>query len=119
MVNRSKIKGTRGESELVGYLRGFWPNAERRALAGGKDKGDVINTPVVWEMKNARRFQLSAWMDETEQERVNAGVDIGVLVIKRVQKNIDKAYAIVPLWQMAALLKERDEQRSRISMEGI
>lgn len=91
MTNRPKDIGTAGETAVVKYLRdnGF-PGAERRALAGTHDLGDLIGLgPVVVEVKagkaaeNASSGQVEAWMVETETERKNARADIGVLVLKR------------------------------------
>lgn len=80
-VNRSKRVGTQAESAVVEYLRqqGF-PYAERRALNGSADKGDVnIGDPsVVVEVKRCKTLALAAWMDETETERKNAGADVAV-----------------------------------------
>ena len=106
MVNRNKAKGTQHETATVRYLQthGF-EKAERRALAGGKDLADVVNIPsCVIECKNAKAITLAAWADETEAERINAGERFGILVIKRRNKGIDKAYAVVPLSQMVELL---------------
>lgn len=88
---RSKDIGTRFESAVVNYLRlnGFG-HAERRALAGALDKGDITGTPgIAWECKAgavahaASDLRVSQWLDETEHERVNAGAELGVLVVDR------------------------------------
>lgn len=91
MTNRPKAIGTATESAVVAYLRtdGF-PHAERRALAGFTDLGDITGTPlVVWEVKGghaaetASDAQIRAWLQETERERANARADIGILITKR------------------------------------
>ena len=85
MVNRPRIKGTAAESALVAYLRSNgWPYAERRALSGTTDKGDVAGTgPLVWECKAAGTApQIPAWLLETETERINAGAEYGILIVK-------------------------------------
>ena len=43
MTNRSKDTGTNAETAVATYLRstGYFPNAERRALAGAYDRGDL------------------------------------------------------------------------------
>jgi hypothetical protein len=88
---RPKDIGTAAETAVVKALRlhGF-PNAERRALAGAYDLGDITGTPgLVWEVKggeaakSASDAQIEKWLDETETERINAGADIGVLVVQR------------------------------------
>ena len=47
-MNTSRRKGTAWESALVDYLIGKgWPHAERRALNGCNDKGDIAGLPGV------------------------------------------------------------------------
>lgn len=91
MTARPKDIGTAAETAVVKALRqhGF-PQAERRALAGAYDLGDITGTPgIVWEVKggNAAKTasdgQVEAWLDETERERVNADAAFGVLVLQR------------------------------------
>jgi hypothetical protein len=99
-VRGNKDKGTRAEGMVASYLKGtYWPFAERRALAGSFDKGDITGTPaLVWEVKSATRLTVPAWLRETEVERVNAGADYGVLVIKPSGvgvANIGKFYALM------------------------
>ncbi len=55
------------------YLRANGaPQAERRALNGAKDRGDIAGVPsVVIEAKSAARVELAAWVDEAEVERRN------------------------------------------------
>ncbi|WP_431903697.1 hypothetical protein [Nonomuraea sp. bgisy101] len=89
--NRSKTIGTNAETGLVRYLQANgWAHAERRALRGEFDAGDVTGTPgLCWEMKAGAQCakpsvkQIYEWMAETETERRNAGAEIGVLVLRR------------------------------------
>ena len=80
-MSASKSKGTRWESAIVEYLRASGvPHAERRALNGTKDRGDVAGIPgVVIEAKNAATVSLGAWLDEAEAERVNDGAAVAVV----------------------------------------
>jgi hypothetical protein len=90
-MTRSKDIGTRAESAVVAYLRTHgWPAAERRALAGAADLGDITGTPaLVWEVKGGYRAEtagdgiIASWLLETESERIHAGADIGILVLKQ------------------------------------
>lgn len=91
MSARPKDIGTAAESAVVRFLRanGF-PNAERRALRGTYDCGDVTGIPgVVIEVKGGKAAKTASdglvaeWLAETEVERVNARADIGILVIAR------------------------------------
>jgi len=107
-MSKQRAKGTAFETSIVRYLQEWWPHAERRALHGTEDKGDITGTPgIVWECKNHKTLQLAEWLRETEQERENAHAYIGVLVAKR-RGVTDPAqqYAIIPLHAMVRLLKD-------------
>ena len=86
---RPKDIGTDAERAVVRYLQANgWPGAERRALRGQSDAGDITGTPgVAWEVKSRTRpvsdAQITEWLHETELERREARADIGVLVIRR------------------------------------
>ena len=79
-MSRQRQKGTRWENAIVEYLRERgWPHAERRALNGINDKGDVAGViGVVIEAKDCKTHELAAWLDEANKERDNAGADLGV-----------------------------------------
>lgn len=99
MVNKAKNKGTAGESAVVKALRanGF-EGAERRALAGSADLGDILVAPgVIAEVKtghhakDASHEQIMRWLDETERERRNAKAALAFLVIQRTGFGLDRA----------------------------
>ncbi|MEU4534322.1 hypothetical protein AB0G15_05565 [Streptosporangium sp. NPDC023825] len=114
---RPKDIGTAAETAVVKALRlnGF-PHAERRALAGSYDLGDITGTPgICWEVKggaaakDASDGQIEKWLAETETERLNSRSDIGVLVVQRRgigPKNADRWWAIFPLWLLDSLAKD-------------
>lgn len=110
MVNRPRAKGTSAESTVVDYLREHgWPYAERRALAGSLDLGDITGCPgLVWEVKYAgRSMRMGAWIEETIEERKNAKADHGILVIKPPrfgEKKIGQWLAVMVAWDFEALL---------------
>lgn len=90
-MNRPKAIGTAAETAVVRYLQanGF-PHAERRAMRGTLDCGDITGTPgICWEVKGGEAARsasdglIDQWLDETERERVNARADVGVLVVQR------------------------------------
>lgn len=88
MSNPSKAKGTKAETDLVRWLQGHgFPYAERRALAGTADKGDVLCCPgLIVEVKHWAIYtdaDIAAWQDETTREKSNANADIAVLVVRR------------------------------------
>lgn len=101
MVNRSKQKGTSTETLVVNYLReNGWPYAERRALSGSLDKGDVAGMPgLAIEVKYGNgTLKIGPWLTETGIERLNAGADHGILVVKPFgmgEKSVGSWYAVM------------------------
>lgn len=85
MVNKSKTKGTAAETAEVAYLRARGAvQAERRALTGNKDRGDIAGLiSTVIESKNCSRDQLPKWIDELLQEIRNDGARYGGVWHKR------------------------------------
>lgn len=85
MVNKPKIRGTAWESKVVAALRrAHWPHAERRALQGGKDCGDIAGLPgVVIEAKDCVKLEFGPWLKEAHAEAFNAGARVGVVWAKR------------------------------------
>lgn len=109
-MSKSRAKGTAFETLIVRWMRdsGNYPSAERRALHGALDKGDISGTgPLVWECKAKKAHDFSGWLKETEQERKNADADYGILVVKRTGYG-DGAdqYAVMRLDDMVRLLKK-------------
>lgn len=90
-MSRSRDIGTATATAVVKYLRTHgWPHAERRALTGAQDQGDITGTPgICWEVKGGKTAEqagdglIADWLDETETERRHAGADIGILITKR------------------------------------
>lgn len=84
-MSASRRKGTAWESAIVDYLKDHgWRHAERRALAGNADRGDIAGVPsVVIEAKNAKTINLAGWLDETTTEATTDHADVGALWIKR------------------------------------
>jgi hypothetical protein len=90
-MNRPKAIGTACETAVVRYLQanGF-PQAERRALRGTADAGDIAGTPAVcWSVKGgaqaeqASDLDIARWMAELATQCSHARADIGLLVTKR------------------------------------
>ena len=86
---KSRAIGTDAERAVVRYLQATgWPAAERRALRGRQDAGDITGTPgICWEVKARKRpisdTDVAAWLAETETEAAAADAEIGVLVVRR------------------------------------
>lgn len=110
-MSKSKQKGTAAETAVVNYLRdhGF-PGAERRALAGGADKGDLFTGPgLCWEVKAHKKYAIPAWLTETGIETINARADYGVLVVKPVGVGTTRTgdwWCVLTLEQLTNLLRD-------------
>jgi hypothetical protein len=105
---RPRDIGTEAETAVVRYLRdnGF-PHAERRALYGALDQGDITGTPgVAWEIKGGKAAKspgpalVDSWLAQTEAERCNARASVGVLVMARAGYGAARCgmwWAVLPL----------------------
>jgi hypothetical protein len=88
MSNPRKAKGTRWETAFVRWLQeNGYPHAERRALHGTQDRGDVAGiSGWVLELKDQQALRPS-FVDEAEREAANAGVRMFAAVMKRRGKS--------------------------------
>lgn len=114
---RPRDIGTAAETAVVRHLQtaGF-PHAERRALRGNLDAGDITGTPgVCWEVKGgdaaktASDLTITRWMAELATEVTNAKADVGLLVVQRAgvgPGNAGRWWAWMPAFQLAALAAE-------------
>lgn len=105
-MSASRRKGTAWESQVVDYLREHGqPHAERRALCGTSDKGDVAGVPgVMLECKNEAKVTLGAYADEVKLQTANAGAQIGAAVVKRRNRGPGDAYVVMTLEQFASMI---------------
>ena len=113
MTNRPKAIGTAAETAVVRYLaaHGF-PAAERRALHGATDLGDITGTPgLCWEVKggdaakDASDKRVAAWFDEAREEAGNAGATYGFLIVARRRKNVRDWWAVIDVCDLAKLVR--------------
>lgn len=114
-MGKAKQKGTLAETAVADYLSKDFSSVERRVLSGANDKGDLSGVPnSVVEIKNQKTYKFHEWLKETEQERLNAGEDLGVLIVKPKGIGVSRVedwWAVVPLATMTKLLKAYDAQR--------
>lgn len=107
-MSKQRDKGTKWETAIVDYLRtkGF-PHAERRALHGTHDLGDISGIPgVVIEAKNQARHSWAEWLDEAVDETRNASADVGVVwAHRRGKASPADGYVVMSGDQFAWLLK--------------
>ena len=118
MVNKPKAIGTAAETAATRAVqRNGFPHAERRALRGIQDAGDITGTPgVCWEVKGGQAAkaagdgQVAQWLAETERERVAARADFGVLVLQRAgigPANAERWWAVLDIGTVSGPLYVR------------
>lgn len=110
-MSKSRAKGTMAESAVVRFLReNGYPHAERRALSGINDKGDIAGiVGVVVEVKNHAKYKIPEWLREVEVEVANAKADHGFLIVKPNgvgEKRVGEWWAVLPLEGIVRLLRE-------------
>lgn len=112
---RSKDIGTDAERPVARWLASNgWPNAERRAMRGRDDAGDITGTPgICWSVKggdmarNASDLDIERWLAALEKQRINAHADVGVLVLQRRgvgEANANRWWAVMDAAWVARLL---------------
>lgn len=108
-MSKQRAKGTAAETAVVRYLKDRdFPYAERRALHGTADKGDITGIgPIVLEVKNHKTLDLAGWIKELEAEMKNANVNVGAVIAKkRGTTDPGEWYAIMPVHILISLLKD-------------
>lgn len=119
MTNPPKQKGTWGETHAAKWFRvnGF-PGADRKALKGNGDQGDLDLCPgVIAEIKNVKlttgvpaKAQLTKWMAEAEAERANAGASLCPLIVKRPgTQDVGQWFAYLPMEEFVHLQARQGE----------
>ena len=106
-MSASRRKGTSWESDVVRYLNdhGF-PYAERRALYGANDRGDITGIPgVMLECKSVKSVELAEFVDQVVAQTDNAEADIGAAVIKRRMRPAKDGYVVMTLEQFTTMLQ--------------
>lgn len=96
-MSKSKAKGTAAETEVVRYLSNFAGlKVMRNPLQGSNDKGDIYveGLPLVIEVKNCARMELSEWLKEAEIEKNNADADVGIVWHKKKGKSSAESWYV-------------------------
>lgn len=114
MPNRNKDRGTRWETEVVRYLRGWGFPARRVAQTGAYDEGDIHGVPdVVIQAKDVARHDLAGWCDDVAAQASQAHIPDGAVVIKRRGRSAARAYVVEDLETWA-----RSRMRTQLREEG-
>lgn len=108
-MNPNKKKGTRAETKIVNALQDAGLVAERRALAGASDVGDIKvelddDKIAIIEVKAGKQTQapcrslLSIWLKQTKNELINSGAHYGALVVCVYNRSVKDypVYVYVP-----------------------
>lgn len=104
-----KSRGRAAENAVVEWLRSHGrPYVERRRLTGTHDCGDLTGIPgVVVEVKATKSIDLAGFVDELEDEMINADAETGVVIIKRRgTTDVGNWYAVMPASVWLQLLEE-------------
>jgi len=106
--NPSKQKGTRFETQGVEYLNSRDVEAERRALHGNTDMGDIAGVPDwTFEFKNRKTLDVGGAIDEARVEASNAGTRWYAAIVKRPRKgSAAEAIAAMPFSLLVDLILE-------------
>jgi hypothetical protein len=108
-MSRSRAKGTRFESATVAVFAERFPYAERRAMRGAQDGGDICGLPIVAECKNTKTIDLAGGCTEAAKAAVRTGARGWVAVFKRPRHSDRAAYAVTSLEFFAELLAAWDQ----------
>ena len=102
MANPSKQKGTRAETAVVRFMQEHGWEAERKALTGSEDHGDIkcrgphtgwytVEVKAGKQTANPNRSQLEEWLRQSRVEADNSGDSIAVLCVVRYRRKIKDA----------------------------
>lgn len=124
MANKSKSKGTKAETKVVKYLTAFGLHAQRQALHGNQDLGDIkvtkpndasfiIEVKAGQQTANPNRAQLTEWLRQAKVEADNTEMPC-YLVVVRYRRSIEDADVYLPegRWCTWEYLKEFAERMS-------
>lgn len=123
MGNWQKQLGTATESAVVSWFRArkhqAWAFAQRLALKGANDEGDVSlgdGIPVVIEVKGLKgatqRANMGGFIKEMEAEIVNRNAETGVVIIKRRgTTDVGEYYALTTVKHWEALVAHKYGRR--------
>jgi hypothetical protein len=98
----NKRKGTQWETDLVEYFRSKELISERLRLSGTYDEGDL------WFLSKQVYFVEEAVLerDNWRKRRKNFGRVIPLVIAKRRQSNVSKAFVIIQLDEFMELVNE-------------
>ena len=108
----AKAAGSSFERLIADWLRDHVSEfIDRRVKTGALDKGDISNVRlpsgerVVLELKNTTRATLAGWVQGAQQEAVDDGAALGIVVHKRHGKGkAEDQYVTMTMRELAVIL---------------
>ena len=98
MSSANKRKGTRFESAVRNWLLDRRSKAWRPAQTGHKDEGDVhLDNMVALQCKDATQQRYSQWVDDANDQAVNAGLPYGAVVHKKRGRSVGESLVVMDL----------------------
>lgn len=103
MANPSKQKGTRAETAVVRFMQAAGWQAERKALSGSEDHGDIkcrgphtadwltVEVKAGKQTANPNRSQLEEWLRQARVEAKNSNSTTAILCVVRYRRKIKDA----------------------------
>lgn len=122
MTAKSTNVGKDTEQRVARWLREHgYPHAERTVRTGYRvaartlaDAGDIDGCPgLTIQCKSLRPTDraeraVEGWLAETEQQRLQTGADVGVLIVRRWgTTDVGRWWAFVPAWVLGANLRAK------------
>jgi hypothetical protein len=109
-MSKSRAKGTAYENLVRDFLKenGF-PEAERESFSSAL--GDIANLPMTIECKSVAKMTLPIWLEQVGKSSAKTGKP-GVVVHKRIRKNVSQSYCTMELSTLAQILFELKNLRS-------
>lgn len=101
-MSKNKDAGTWAETQVTrSYIKAGWLYAERRALTGALDKGDIAGIPdFCTQVKNVATPRLETWFAELLDQKENAKASGCLLVVRKKYKPVAKWDAWMPYGQL-------------------
>lgn len=101
-MSKNKDAGTWAETQVVRlYQSSGWPHAERRALTGSVDRGDITGViGLCTQVKNVAQPRLETWFSELLEQQHNASASACLLAVRKKYKPVAKWDAWLPYVQL-------------------
>jgi hypothetical protein len=112
----SKKAGTWWETQVVNYLRPYWPKINRRALRGRFDGGDTQDGPAdcSLECKNEARIELPRYLRQAKAAAARNGHRYYAAIVRNRRGkfssgSVSEAFAVMPLALWADVMRRLED----------